>query len=204
MRIHFHTSYVASPGLCLIILLMSAPSLASLQQGRQPQPPGAPSEVWWSPPPRGGAERGQVEELRDKRRVYVTFFTFTGGQQAAEIRRQVLRALASYEGVEVVSRVEEADFALHVSASRLPIADPKRAGFEPARSDAPHPHPGEPDWPTTLEVSVLVRGAEQAGGAHRPRVVWQKSQRVWEKAGAASGSGVRAFIKRLKRVRGEK
>ena len=49
---------------------------------------------------------------------------------------------------------------------------------------------------------MLVRGAEQAGGAHRPRVVWQKSQRVWDGVGAASGSGVRAFIKRLKRVRG--
>jgi hypothetical protein len=160
--------------------------------------------VWWSPPPRGGAERGKVEELKDKRRLYVTFFAFTGERQAAEIRRQVLRALASYEGVEVVGSAEDADFALHVSASRLPIADPKREGFEPTRSDAPAPHPGEPDWPTTLEVSVLVRGAGPAGGAHRPRVVWRKSQRVWDQVGAASGSGVRAFIERLKRVRGEK
>src|SRR5215208_6311020 len=116
MRIHFPTPCV-SLGLCLAILSMAAPAVAVIRQGPRPQTAAARPQDWWWPPPRGGAERGKVEEIKNKRRVYVTFFAFTGEQQAAEIRRQVLRALASYEGVEVVSRVEDADFALHVSAS---------------------------------------------------------------------------------------
>ena len=206
MRTYYPTAYVFSLGLCLATLSMVVPAVATIRQGRQPQPAAARPQVWWSPPPRGGAERGKLEEVKDKRRVYVTFFAFTGERDSGEIRRHVLQALTSYEGVEVVSRAEQADFALHVSAARLP-PDARRMGGPgqlPIRSDAPPARPGEPDWPTTLELSVLVRGAEQTDGTHRPRVVWETSREAWDRVGADAGSGVRAFIKRLKKVRGEK
>ena len=204
MRTYYPTAYVFSLGLCLAILSVAVPAAATIHQGHRPQPAAARPQDWWWPPPQGDAERGKLEEIKDKRRVYVTFFAFTGGRDSGEIRRQVLRALTSYDGVEMVSRIEDADFTLHVSAARLPLPDPRRVGREPSYSAAPEPRPGEPDWPTTLELSVLVRGAEQADGTHRPRIVWQTSQDVWDSVGASAGSRARAFIGGLKKVRGER
>ena len=206
MRVFHTTPCVFSLGLCLAILSMAVPAVAMIRQGQRPQTAVARPQDWWWPPLRGDAERGKVEEIKDKRRVYVTFFAFTGRRDSDEVRRHVLRALTSYEGVEVVSSIEQADFALHVSASRLP-PDARRFGGPgqlPVRSDAPPRRPGEPEWPTRLELLVLVRGAEQTDGTHRPRIVWKTSREAWERVGVGAGSGVRAFVGSLKKVRGEK
>lgn len=201
----YHTKpRVFSLGLCLTVLSMAVSAGATTRQGRQPQPSVAQPQDWWWPPPGGGAERGKLEEIKDKRRVYVTFFAFTGKRDGDEIRRNVLRALGSYAGLEVVSRIEQADFALYVSASQMPLLNERRARELPVRSDAPPRRPGEPDWPTTLEMSVLVRGAEQTDGTRRPRIVWESRQEAWDSVGADAGSSVRAFIGRLKKARGEK
>ena len=206
MRTLYSTAYVFTLGLCLIILLLAAPAVATARQGRQPQPAAAQPQVWWSPPPRGDAERGQLAEIKDKRRVYVAFFAFTSKRHGEDVRRHVLRALASYGGVEVVSSAEQADFALHVRAARLPPRNPRLTGREPSYSDAPLSlsPPGELPWPTTLKLSVLVKGAEQGDGTHRPRLVWEKGQEAWSYVGADAGSGVNALIRDLKKLRGER
>ena len=200
MRTHDHAPYVFSLGLVVTVLLSAAPAGA----GHRLQRPPARPAVWWSAPPRGGAERGRLAEVKDKRRVYVDFFSFTGERDVAEIRLHVLRALASDAGLEVVSRPDDAEFALSVSAVSLPPRNPRVTGQEPSFSDAPLSLPDRPAWPTTLTVSALVRGAAQADGSHRPRVVWERSREVWSHAGAEAGSAVKDFVGGLKKARTRK
>lgn len=164
----------------------------------------AHGQNWWSPN-EGSAETGKLQELKEKRKVFlnVVFNTteteINAQQEQTQIRRVVTRAISAYKGIELVGTAEQADFAISVTASQT--NNPTAVG-NPVGNFSQNLEPG---IHVPLEVTVLTRGAMTRSGAFRPRVVWSMaSQNVQGEPGPAAVFAVDGFIDLLKQVRGEK
>jgi hypothetical protein len=158
---------------------------------------------WWSPN-EASAETGRLQELKEKRKVFlnVVFNTteteINAQQEQTLIRRLVTRAISAYQGLELVGTADQADFAISVTASQT-NSSPTEAAVSNFSLNL------EPGVTVPLEVTVLTRGAVTRNGTYRPRVVWSMaSQNVQGEPGPAAVFAVDGFIDLLKQVRGEK
>lgn len=165
----------------------------------------ARAQNWWSTGD-GNTESGKLQELRQKRKVFlnVVFSTteieVNAQQEQTQIRRVVTRAIEAYKGLQLVGTADQAEMAISVEASQSnnPTAgDPATLGNFSLNL--------APNIQVPLEVTVLVRGALLRNGTYRPRVVWKMSSvNVQGEPGPAAVFGVDGFIDELKKVRGEK
>jgi hypothetical protein len=166
----------------------------------------AQAQNWWSSTD-AAAEVGKLQELKEKRKVFLNVIFSTteteinAQQEQTQIRRVVTRALSAYKGLELVGTADQAEFAISVIASLT----------NTATTGAPVAPLGnfslnlDPNVQVPLEVTVLVRGAVTRGGTYRPRIVWTiSSQNVQGEPGPAAVLAVDGFIEQLKVARGEK
>ena len=174
------------PKVSLVVLLIAAPLAVSAQ-----------SQNWWLIGD-AGTEAGKLQELKEKRRVFlsVAFNTneldVNAQQEATVIRRLVTQAVSSYSGLQLVSTPEQAEIAINIVASSGPAETPA-AGIADSGPQTP------------LDVTITVRGRMQRDGNYRPRVVWSmSSQNVHGQPGPAAAFAIDGFIEQLRKVRGEK
>ena len=161
--------------------------------------PGSP-DAWYYPLPNAdAAERGDFGELKDKRRVYVSFFH---GSATAAARRnleqQVLRQLRRYEGVELVDSPGAAELALHVSVNRVYAPANARASVTSGAGAR------TPAVRNDVAFYVLTRGAERVAGDYGPRVIVARKLLGVEDGTPFVAQEVGSFVGRLRRLRGEK
>jgi hypothetical protein len=163
----------------------------------------ARGQNWWSTGD-GTAEAGKLQELKQKRKVFlnVAFSTteadVNAQQEQNQIRRVVTRALEAYKGLELVGTADQAEIAISVIASQSsgPTGGPATLGNFSLSLD--------PNVQVPLEVTVLIRGTLQRNGTYRPRIVWtMSSQNVHGEPGPAAVFAVDGFIDQLKKARGE-
>jgi hypothetical protein len=164
----------------------------------------AHGQNWWSPN-EGTPETGKLQELKEKRKVFlnVTFTTteieINAQQEQTQIRRIVTRALTAYKGLELVGTADQAEFAISVNASQTntPPAGASSVGNFSLNL--------EPGVHIPLDVTVLTRGTMTRNGSYRPRIVWSMSSpNVQGEPGPAAVFAVDGFIDLLKQARGEK
>lgn len=165
------------------------------------------AQNWWIPGD-AGTEAGKIDELKEKRSVFLSVafssseVEINAQQEATLIRRLVTQAVSAYKGLNLVPTPEQAEFAINVvaSANQLPAGAPNvtaNTGTFAANFD--------PNLQTPLDVTITVRGRMQRDGTYRPRVVWNmSSQNVHGQPGPAAVFAVDGFIDQLKKVRGEK
>jgi hypothetical protein len=161
------------------------------------------SSIWWT---NQGDEQlreyGKLQEIKDKRRVFVSVnYRSTDPNQVSaqterdRLRAAVSRALSGYQGLEVVLAPERADLAIAVTATNN-VGTGAGGGNFAASLD--------PNVETPLEILVLVRGTMQRDGGYRPRVVWElSSPNVRGEAAPAAEFALDGFISQLKKLRGE-
>ena len=159
-----------------------------------------PSHAWYFPLTNmDGAERGAFGELKDRRRVYVSFFH--GSAPAASRRsleQQVFQQLRRYGGIEVVDSPGAAELAIHIGVSRV---------YSPASgrvSGTPGAGARAPVAQNDVTFYVLTRGAERGGGDYSPRVIVERKLMGTEDGTPFVAQEVSSFVGRLKRLRGEK
>lgn len=164
----------------------------------------AQGQSWWSlSQPALDAEAGRLEELKDKRRVYIVVnaqsqdFEQVSSQSRRDlIRRRVVQSLAAYKHLEVVSTPERADFAFNITATQGPIAMSLPGNFSAGL---------DPNEQVGLTMLVLVRGSAQPFGDPRPRVVWDFwCDNVRSEPWTAAAFVIEGFLQELKRVRQER
>jgi hypothetical protein len=176
----------------LTMFVMAAPFAVSAQES-----------IWWTAPgDEQLRESGKLEEIKDKRRVFVSVNyrsedTLANSQPDRDrLRNAVTRVLAEYKGLEVVLSPDRADLAITVTATEGTGNAQLGAGNFNANLD--------PADEMSLEILVLVRGANQRNGGQRPRVVWElSSPNVQGEAAPAAAFALDGFIAQLRRVRGE-
>ena len=162
----------------------------------------AQSQNWWVLPATGAAERGKLEEIKLKKKVFlnVTFETSGPGQitsssEQADIRKNVSDAFKAHKGLTVVLNPATADFAVVVKTSA------SQAGGEIERP-ANFSVSLDPDSVISVDVTVLVPGAKISEGTFKSRAVWQvSSPNVQMEAGAGARFVVDGFLWELKKLR---
>lgn len=162
----------------------------------------AQAQNWWVLPSNGAAERGKLEEIKLKKKVFlnVTFETSGPGQitsssEQADIRKNVSDAFKAHKGLTVVLNPATADFAVVVkTSSAVGGSETERpANFSVAL---------DPDAEIAVEVTVLVPGTKLADGTFKSRSVWQvSSPNVQMEAGAGARFVVDGFLWELKKLR---
>ena len=162
----------------------------------------AQSQNWWVLPATGAAERGKLEEIKLKKKVFlnVTFETSGSGQitsssEQADIRKNVSDAFKAHKSLTVVLNPATADFAVVVKTSA------SQAGGETERP-ANFSVSLDPDAVISVDVTVLVPGAKISEGTFKSRAVWQvSSPNVQMEAGAGARFVVDGFLWELKKLR---
>src|SRR6187399_3277785 len=162
----------------------------------------AQAQNWWVLPATGAAERGKLEEIKLKKKVFlnVTFETSGPGQitsssEQADIRKNVSEAFKAHKGLTVVLNPSTADFAVVVktSASQAAGETDRPANFSVSL---------DPDAEISVDVTVLVPGAKISEGTFKSRAVWQvSSSNVQMEAGAGARFVVDGFLWELKKLR---
>lgn len=162
----------------------------------------AQTNNWWMLPTAGASERGKIEEIKIKKKVYlnVTFDNAGPGQitstsERDDIRKNVLDAFKAHKGLTIVSTPATADFAVIVkTTASVASGDAERpANFSVSL---------DPDAEIAVEVTVLVPGAKLADGTFKSRSVWQvSSPNVQMEAGAGARFVVDGFLWELKKLR---
>jgi len=162
----------------------------------------AQAQNWWILSAQGAAERGKIDEIKTKKKVYVnvTFDSSGPGQitsnvEQADIRKSVLEGFKAHKDLTVVSSAATAEFAVVVKASAA------AAGPENERpgnfSVAP-----DPENEVSVDVTVLIPGAKLADGTFKSRSVWQvSSSNVQMEPGAGARFVVEGFLWELKKLR---
>jgi len=176
---------------CFTLLLLSMTTLASAQ-----------AQNWWVLPSTGAAERGKMEEIKLKKKVFlnVTFETSGPGQitstaEQADIRKNVSDAFKSHKDLTVVLNPATADFAVVVKAAA------STAGTETERP-ANFSVSLDSDAEISVDVTVLVPGAKLSDGTFKSRAVWQvSSPNVQMEPGAGARFVVNGFLWELKKLR---
>ena len=166
-------------------------------------PATAQVSTWWTASGDSATETGRMQELKEKRRVFVqvsyrsTEASFNTQPELVALRAAVSRTLSAYDGLEIVLAPERAELAIVVNATHVAASTNSAGGNFAASLD--------PDVEAALEVIVLVRGAMQRDGGYRPRVVWElSSQNVRGEPAPAAAFALDGFINQLKKARGEK
>jgi hypothetical protein len=162
----------------------------------------AAAQTWWTGG-EGNSEAGKLQELKLKQRVYLNVvFTTTepeinAQQEQTLIRNMATRVIAEYKGLTLVGTPDQAELAISIVASQTNSGPGGTTQLARAASQ-------DPNLETPLEVTVLVRGAQQRNGSYRPRVVWTTfTSNVQGEPGPASAFAINGFIEQLKRVREE-
>ncbi|HEX8748300.1 MAG TPA: hypothetical protein VF717_14085 [Pyrinomonadaceae bacterium] len=150
------------------------------------------SDDWYS---FGVTERGQLSDLKDKRRVFVSLLIVTSDMtpafdlQRAAIGQQLYQEFKRNSDLEVVKNIAEADFIIEVWIS--PLAGEAISGRPLAEQSA------------DVKFTVYTRSEKASNGHYGRRVVTQK----WNSARGDVPSVVRqetaAFVRDLKRVQGK-
>ena len=162
----------------------------------------AQAQNWWVLPSNGAAERGKLEEIKLKKKVFlnVTFETSGPGQitsssEQADIRKNVSDAFRGHKDLTVVLNPATADFAVIVKAAA-------------STGEAEHPanfSVSEADSEVSVDVTVLVPGAKLSDGTFKSRSVWQvSSPNVQMEAGAGARFVVNGFLWELNKLRNAK
>src|SRR5689334_22227239 len=115
----------------------------------------AQAQNWWSTS-EGTAEAGKLQELKQKRKVFLNVIFSTtetevnAQQEQAQIRRVVTRALETYKGLELVGTADQAEIAISITASQgsAPVGTPATLGNFSLNLD--------PNVQVPLEVTVLI------------------------------------------------
>jgi hypothetical protein len=162
----------------------------------------AQAQNWWVLPASGAAERGKMEEIKLKKKVFlnVTFETSGPGQitstsEQADIRKNVSDAFKAHKDLTVVLNPGTADFAVIVKASAA-AAGPETE--HPANFSVS----ADADSEISVDVTVLVPGAKLADGTFKSRAVWQvSSPNVQMEAGAGARFVVSGFLWELNKLR---
>lgn len=165
----------------------------------------AAAQNWWTGGD-GSSELGKLQELAQKRRVYLNVvFTTTEPeinpqQEQTLIRNIATRAIADYKGLTLVGTPDQAELAISIVASQT------NGGLGGARTTQQALAANQdPNLETPLEVTVLVRGAQQRNGTYRARVVWSSTtSNVQGEPAPAAAFAINGFIDQLRRVREEK
>lgn len=159
-----------------------------------------PTSLWYYPAVNAtGTERGDFNELKNKHRVFVSFFhgsTPTAYQRTLE--QQVFEQLRQYPGLEKVNSPALAELAIHISV---------RPVYSPAVKRMPHiPETEGPAPVQRLDITfyVLTRGIKRDEDIYNPRVVLRREHMETESNTSAVISEVSSFIGRLKKLRAEK
>jgi hypothetical protein len=157
---------------------------------------------WWVLPATGAAERGKIEEIKIKKKVFinVTFDNSGPGQitstvEQADIRKNVTDAFKAHKGLTIVNTPSMADFAVIVKTTAAAAGNETEhtGNFSVAL---------DPDEEISVEVTVLVPGAKLADGTFKSRSVWQiSSPNVQMEAGAGARFVVDGFLWELKKLR---
>jgi len=165
----------------------------------------AQAQNWWVLPSNGAVERGKLEEIKLKKKVFlnVTFETAGPGQitsssEQADIRKNVSDAFKGHKDLTVVLNPAMADFAVIVKASA-----------STAGTETDHPAnfsvSSDPDSEISVDVIVLVPGAKLSDGTFKSRSVWQvSSPNVQMEAGAGARFVVSGFLWELNKLRSSK
>jgi hypothetical protein len=160
----------------------------------------AQAQNWWVLPSNGAAERGKLDEIKLKKKVFlnVTFETAGPGQitstsEQADIRKNVSDAFKGHKDLTVVLNPATADFAVIVKAAASTAGEGEHpANFSAADSDAE----------ISVDVTVLVPGAKLSDGTFKSRSVWQvSSPNVQMEAGAGARFVVNGFLWELNKLR---
>ena len=160
----------------------------------------AQAQNWWVLPANGAAERGKMEEIKLKKKVFlnVTFETSGPGQitstsEQADIRKNVSDAFKAHKDLTVVLNPATADFAVIVKASAAASETEHPANFS-VSSDS--------ESEISVDVTVLVPGAKLSDGTFKSRSVWQvSSPNVQMEAGAGARFVVNGFLWELNKLR---
>jgi len=176
---------------CFTLLLLAIAAVVSAQ-----------AQNWWVLPSNGAIERGKLEEIKLKKKVFlnVTFETSGPGQitstsEQADIRKNVSDAFKTHKDLIVVLNPATADFAVIVKAS---------ASASGAETDHPANFSVSPDSDSeiSVDVTVLVPGAKLSDGTFKSRSVWQvSSPNVQMEAGAGARFVVSGFLWELNKLR---
>ena len=161
----------------------------------------AQAQNWWVLPSNGAAERGKLEEIKLKKKVFlnVTFETSGPGQitnssEQADIRKNVSDAFKGHKDLTVVLNPATADFAVVVKAA---ASSPGTEGEHPANFSV-----ADSDAEISVDVTVLVPGAKLPDGTFKSRSVWQvSSPNVQMEAGAGARFVVNGFLWELNKLR---
>jgi len=165
----------------------------------------AQAQNWWVLPSNGAVERGKLEEIKLKKKVFltVTFETAGPGQitstsEQADIRKNVSDAFKGHKDLTVVLNPAMADFAVIV-----------KAAASTAGADNEHPAnfsvSADSDSEISVDVTVLTPGTKMADGTFRSRSVWQvSSPNVQMEAGAGARFVVSGFLWELNKLRSSK
>src|SRR4051812_46118884 len=164
----------------------------------------AQAQNWWVLPSNGAIERGKLEEIKLKKKVFlnVTFETAGPGQitstsEQADIRKNVSDAFKGHKDLTVVLNPAMADFAVIVKASA-----------SAAGTETDHPanfSVSDSDSEISVDVTVLVPGAKLSDGTFKSRSVWQvSSPNVQMEAGAGARFVVSGFLWELNKLRSSK
>jgi hypothetical protein len=160
----------------------------------------AQAQNWWVLPSNGAVERGKLEEIKLKKKVFlnVTFETSGPGQitstsEQGDIRKNVSDAFKGHKDLTVVLNPATADFAVIVKAAASTAGEGEHpANFSAADSDAE----------ISVDVTVLVPGAKLSDGTFKSRSVWQvSSPNVQMEAGAGARFVVNGFLWELNKLR---
>jgi hypothetical protein len=179
---------------CFTLLLLTITTLASAQ-----------AQNWWVLPSTGAAERGKMEEIKLKKKVFVTV-TFesagpgqiTSTAEQADIRKNVTDAFKSHKDLTVVLNPSTADFAVIVKAAAS-------TGGSEAERPANFSVSLDSDAEISVDVTVLVPGGKLADGTFKSRAVWQvSSPNVQMEPGAGARFVVNGFLWELKKLRESK
>lgn len=171
--------------LCSTALLLLA--VSSLSQNR--------SKNWYFLYETAGAERGEISELKDRRRVYIyTSLMGLASTDSVDFRRsrleqQVTQEIEKYGGLEIVKSPEEAEFAINI----ISFTEVARGIINP-----------EAEKTVDVKFFVLTRGAQRSDGTYAARLVKQSRRTDQGDSTIVVRQETRAFIKELKKVRGEK
>lgn len=153
------------------------------------------SKTWYYLYDTSGAERGDMKELKDKRKVYL-FISLLGLQntdsvefQRNKLEQQISQEIAKYAGLEIVKNPEEADFAISI----ISFTDVARGITNP-----------EAEKTVDVKFFVLTRGAQQSDGTYAGRLIKQRQRTDQGDGTLIVRQETSSFIKELKKVRGEK
>jgi hypothetical protein len=160
----------------------------------------AQARNWWLLNDRDAVQRGGLDELLDRKRVYVNVTFLDAGPtsqlttvERSDIIQSVREAIATQRDMRMVTYPEEAEFAVLVRAST-------GEGIGPNFSLVL-----DPESEVAIEVFVLVPGPRRRDGTRVPRIVWEASSpNTQTEAASASRFLVDGFLWELKKLRGKK